>query len=660
MKLALHCGAPALFTDSGELWAYDITAGLRYPGDKYNTLKARTVGNWTIDGMSAFCDNVRMDFTPCEEGGMLVRTQYTHMGDDIADGGRFFAFCCTLCDAPERLYTVRPTCTNGNRVHEMQSNIDVVRPVWGERFESADFVFGDMRRGGDGFLFGFAGFENRFGSVEVCGEGIYRAFQYMEGHPVRRSETIVSDEIYISPAPSDANDALIQYAETVRRLSGAVPTHFDTPAGFCTWYYYGYLVRSSDVRENLAFLKNTLPKVKYIQTDDGWYDCWGDWQPNDRFDFDMEKLAREIREAGFIPGIWISPFGADKNSKVCREHPEYFVKTKSGEMWQPPCLDMSNDAAREHLKSVIRRIVSWGIGYIKMDIITGTLAPGVHVDPDFTALCNYRAGLRCVREAAGDDVFLLGCTAPLAAGCGLVDGMRISGDIFESWDSLLSVFNCVFKRSYMNRRYFITDADCLLVRTKDEEDGRCFRPCSRTPEEIRTYVTAMAASGGALMLSDKMTLLKPWQLELIEKLFPQNCAPARPLDIMESFVPGVLDFGTRHGVRTAALINWGDTKRRMSVPDSASKLVFEFWSQRFLGLSETDVSDEIEPHGCRVYFLSEPLGEGESAVVGTDASVVMDICAARGKEICAEKNKDGEVLTAVRKNSSEGYEIFTI
>ena len=77
MKLALHCGAPALFTDLGELWAYGITAGLRYPGDKYNTLKAHAVGNWTIDGMSAFCDNVRMDLTPCEEGGMLVRTQYT-------------------------------------------------------------------------------------------------------------------------------------------------------------------------------------------------------------------------------------------------------------------------------------------------------------------------------------------------------------------------------------------------------------------------------------------------------------------------------------------------------------------------------------------------------------------------------------------------------
>ncbi len=64
MKLALHCGAPALFTDLGELWAYGITAGLRYPGDKYNTLKAHAVGNWTIDGMSAFCDNVRMESYP--------------------------------------------------------------------------------------------------------------------------------------------------------------------------------------------------------------------------------------------------------------------------------------------------------------------------------------------------------------------------------------------------------------------------------------------------------------------------------------------------------------------------------------------------------------------------------------------------------------------
>lgn len=657
MKLILRDGAPALTSDSGELWAYGITAGLSYPGDRHNILKSFAVGNWRVDGSVASCDNVRMEFIP-EGKGVLVRTEYTHLGEDIPDGGRFFAFCCTLVGSPDCLSVIRPTCLNGNCVHDMQSQVDTVYPVWGARYESADFVYGNGLSDGGGVLFGFAEFEKRFGSVEICGEGIFRAFQYMESHPVRHGETLVSDAVFFSPASGDINEALPYYADTVRRLSGNPLTGFDTPVGFCSWYYYGYLVRRADVCENLEFLKKSPYGVKYIQTDDGWYDYWGDWQPNDRFDHSMEKLAGEIREAGYVPGIWIAPFGADKNSAVCREHPEYFVKTKSGEMWQPPCLDLSRTDALEHLKKVFERIKSWGFGYVKTDIITATLAPGVYNDPNFTALQNYRLGLKTAREALGDGVFLLGCTAPLAGACGLVDGMRISGDIFESWDSLLGVFNCVFKRSYMNGRYFITDADCLLVRTGDEEDERCFRPCSRTPEEIRTYVTAMAASGGALMLSDKMTLLKPWQLELIEKLFPLNKVPATPLDYMESFVPGVLDFGVRNGVRTVALINWGDTERRMTVPNSANKLVFEFWSQSFDGLSEEDVSVNIEPHGCRVFFLSEPAECGETAVVGTDSSVVMNICRNTSDGTLIRKNKEGETLTAVKLKADGTYEVF--
>ena len=155
---------------------------------------------------------------------------------------------------------------------------------------------------------------------------------------------------------------------------------------------------------------------------------------------------------------------------------------------------------------------------------------------------------------------------------------------------------------------------------------------------------AMAASGGAVMLSDKLPLLKDHQFELISKLFPLNTEAAVPLDLMDSFIPGVLDFGTRNGTRTIALINWGDADTEMCVPGSAGKLAFEFWGQDFMGEQSEDIKTIIVPHGCRVYFLTDP---ADGAVVGTDSSVVMDI--RDGK-----RNKDAEKL-CIAKKTADGW-----
>ena len=88
-----------------------------------------------------------------------------------------------------------------------------------------------------------------------------------------------------------------------------------------------------------------------------------------------------------------------------------------------------------------------------------------------------------------------------------------------------------------------------------------------------------------------------------------------------------------------ALINWGDADTEMSVPGSRGKLAFEFWGQSFRGECAEDIRERIEPHGCRVYFLTEP---SDGAVVGTDGSVVMNV-----KD--GKKNKADEKLCIAKK-----------
>jgi len=654
MKPILIDGALCLATDSGEIYARDLTAYLSYPGNDYNIITAPSVGEWVLEDGIARTDNVTMEFTPHGDG-VLVRTTYKNLGERLENPGRFYCLAATLTDTPRKVQITRFTDDNGNLVNEMRSQIDTVIPVWGARYESADFVVysADKANG----IFGFATYERYFGGVDCGGDGRYQAFQILEEHPLEWGGTVTSDLVLITPCGDIVREALPEMADLIRELSvaecGDTQPEREVPVGFCTWYYYASRINLDIMRENMDALdahRKDIP-VKYIQIDDGWFDCWGSWEAKENFEHDMRAFAEEVKNRGYIPGIWVAPFGSATEAPVFKEHPEYFVNMKCGLPWPRPAFDFSHPGACEYIRDLFHRLShEWGYRYIKMDIITGRLAPAVHSDPDFTTIKNYRKGLRIMREAVTDDTFLLACTAPLAPAAGLVDGMRVSCDVFERWESLRDVFNSVIKRYYIHKKWYINDADCLLVRTADEEDEQCWRLCTRTEGEIRTYVTAMAASGGALMLSDKMPLLKEYQFSLISKLFPLNTEAALPLDLMDSFIPGVLDFGTRKGVRTVALINWADAPAKMTVPESGDKLCFEFWAQEFMGQTDGDVTATVEPHGCRVFFLTDAV---DGAAVGTDASVVMDI----SPDGCGgwRKNKEDETLFIARKVEDGWY-----
>ncbi len=646
MKPLIINDSLCLVNDCGSIFARDITAYLTYPGKDYNVLTAPALGKWVLEDNIARCENVKMEFIPLGDS-MTVRTVFTNTtGETIDEAETFYAFSCSLNDIPTRLLCTRATNDMGVGLNEMRSQVDTIVPVWGARYDSCDYVAYDAKHSSG--IFGFAEYKRYFGTVKAGGDGRMEATEFLELHPLENGASVTSDLVLIMPTSDIVTDGLPKYAALVRETNtcdmSERPTKFDVPVGFCTWYYYAGRINADTLRENMAALdrhKNDVP-VKYIQIDDGWYDRWGDWQTKWTFGTHMKEFAEEIKERGYIPGIWVAPFGAHPNSNIVTEHPEYFIHEKNGELHQPPSFDFSNPDTCKYIGDVFRRIShDWGYRYIKIDIITSRLVPKTHFDPDFTTIRNFRRGLEVIREAVTDDTFILACTAPLAAAAGLVDGMRVSCDVFERWESLRDVFNSVLKRYYTHNSWYINDADCLLVRTKDEEDEQCWRLCTRTDGEIKTYVTAMAASGGALMLSDKIPLLKDHQVQLISKLFPLNTEAAVPLDLMDSFIPGVLDFGVRGGTRTVALINWGDADTEMCVPGSNGKLAFEFWSQDFIGLCDDDIRVKIEPHGCRVYFLTEP---EDGVVVGTDSSVVMNIT--DGK-----KNKADETLCVAEKTA---------
>ena len=632
---------------------------IEYPGNHYDIIKIGCKGDWVAQGNFAQCNNMKFELSDFREG-FLVRSVFTNFEEDTNSFGRFTAFAGNLTGTIEKGLVNRYTEANGNRVCEMQSQIDTVCTVYNAVYDSADNT-ALVTEAGESFVFGVAANEKYFTGVTFSREGRITAHCNLEEHPVKHAASVHSEWFYFAPC-ADCISGLQEYARAVASMAGVEPSTKENPSGFCTWYYYAHGITPGTIRQNMAILdahKEDLP-VKYVQIDDGWYDFWGIWQPNKKF-ADMKAVADEIKAHGYLPGIWLAPFGSDGQLQFFKDHPDWFVRNRNGEIWQRPSLDFTNPEAREYIASVFRRLsYEWGFRYIKMDIITGTLAPGIHHDPDATALENYRIGLKTIRESVTPDTFLLGCTSPLTAACGLVDGMRISCDVFERWQSLRDVFNSVLKRFHLHRTYFLCDADCLIIRKKENEDEECFRLCTRTNEEIKTYLTAMAASGGILMLSDKLPNLSEEQLGLISKLFPVTQDPALPLDLMESFIPGVLDFGVRGEARTVAFINWGDVEREFSLNVGPS-FVREFWSGDVSVFSGGKFSMHIEPH-CAKVFAFTPLSDG--AVIGSDASLVMQSnWRMLDKAITGERLKQGEhlyICTKTPASSAEGCELSTL
>ena len=80
------------------------------------------------------------------------------------------------------------------------------------------------------------------------------------------------------------------------------------PSVFCTWYYYGLTVSYEDVITNLNRMKQLKLPFDVFHIDEGWEKTFGEWEPNEKFPVPMKEVAEQIKEAGYRPGIWTSPF----------------------------------------------------------------------------------------------------------------------------------------------------------------------------------------------------------------------------------------------------------------------------------------------------------------------------------------------------------------
>lgn len=287
------------------------------------------------------------------------------------------------------------------------------------------------------------------------------------------------------------------------------------PRVWCSWYRYFENITAPDIEENLSTLDEYDIHVDVVQIDDGWSRGLGEWmRPTDGFR-SLRELIDTIRETGRQAGIWLAPFLVGSDSDLARRHPDWLIGD-AGHNWgqQLAGLDLTHPGVREYLFRTLRGLRDMGIGYVKLDFLYGGALLGRRHD-DVAAVAAYRSGLALIREAVGDETYILGCGAPILPSVGLVDAMRVSPDTFheggEDGSEGLRGRMSLVSRAWQQGRFWVNDPDCLVARPSFDQRV----PWSETVERY----------GGLRSCSDRFAELDEWGLQTTRRLFANAPGP---------------------------------------------------------------------------------------------------------------------------------------
>ena len=417
-----------------------------------------------------------------------------------------------------------------------------------------------------------------------------------------------------------------------RLVASHAPIHRRPVAtGWCSWYCFGPSVTGAQIRGNLEWAKQQFPALRYIQIDDGYQPWMGDWlETGKSFGGDVRAVLKDIRAQGFEPAIWVAPFVASPQSRLFREHPDWFVKGTDGQPLRSDrvgfggwrlgpwyVLDGTHPGARAWLEEVFRTMrTEWGCTYFKLDATYwGAMHGGVHHDPNATRVEAYRRGMEAIRAGAGD-AFILGCNHPMWPSLGLVHGSRSSMDVAREWDYFAKTGRENLLRGWQNGRLWWNDPDALCLNGRVIQgavpDAPGLPPLTKDigkakDDEFLFHATLVHATGGMLLAGDDMRTYGERELKRLRVLDPPTGEAMRfgPDD----FEVGRLKLPGNRGERVA-ILNWGTEARDMRIPVSGRVRVRELWSDRELGVFEGFVPFPAVPgHAGRLLQLTpEPNG----------------------------------------------------
>lgn len=553
------------------------------------------------------------------------------------------------------------------------------RPGGAGQFSSDFFAAVGDRAARTGFVLGFLSQKQQFGSLQTRFGSRVGLQLWANGDNVRVEDggRLESDWAVFTPIQLDDADPLGEYLSAVARENNVhVPDK--SPVGWCYWYHFYTHLTAEDVKANLNSIvegQERLP-VQLVQIDDAFESQVGDWfsfKPT--FPQGVAPLAQEIKRAGLLPGLWLAPFIVHPDSRLYHEHPNWILRrangrpANSGYVWGKlgAALDLTVPEALDYACSVVRTAAQdWGYPYLKLDFLYAAALECQYHDPTRTRAQVLRAGMEAVRAAVGPEVTLLGCGAPFGPMLGLVEAMRIGPDVSGDWTPVFNgirafihdepSYPCarnsihdILTRAPLHDRWWINDPDCLLIRPDT----------NLTLDEVQSLATAIAMTGGSLLVSDDLPQLPLERRRIAELLLPVIGQRARVLDWFDAEMPAHLrldlhnDTGDWH---LAACFNWQEMPVDLELSpeqlglESGTYWLSDFWQERTLRLAEgkTYKVPEVPAHGVVVCAFRK--AQAEPQYLGSNLHFSM------GQEV-SEWRADGNVLnfTLSLPRATEGF-----
>ena len=399
--------------------------------------------------------------------------------------------------------------------------------------------------------------------------------------------------------------------------------------GYCTWWSYRGNFTQKTLDAMLAvFVEKHLPDFgyHYMQFDNCYQkgngsspENWLNWHEK-KYPGGWKYAIKAIRDAGMKPGIWVHRVHRPSDpgvKEIIEKHPDWFVPGADGKPHQQSGFCSLNTLNKEAVDTMIRALYrglkKQGWDYVKIDG-TGDLLRAYQNKNCAEFFKNHpttpEQSLRkwdiVAREELGRDVYVLACHTVGNARhvIGLVDGGRLSNDGFQP--RTLAQYN------FLEGVAWRGDPDhCDILGTWLMDQDAMMPVFARTePVSLRTVVrpAICAMAGGALMVSDKVEAYQDdGNLEGMKRSAPVLfTVPGQLYSCGRRQVPWWLQEIDRPFDHWSVLarFQWGEKKKDknewelhgepkqevkfadLGLEADREYLVFEFWSQKFLGKSK--------------------------------------------------------------------------
>jgi len=343
-----------------------------------------------------------------------------------------------------------------------------------------------------------------------------------------------------------------------------------------------------------------------------------------QFPHGMPWLAMQIRQFGFVPGLWSVPFGTG-DEEFYRQHKGWFLHHPDGRPMSNWCgkfvLDPSQPAVRRFMTECNRRMVEWGYDFFKID---GQWGGHRDYSAQFYEVPEVRAAFqrpcenpfelctKALRKGIGPNRILLAgaahFTGPEVA---VTDAARVGADVASpghptGWRNYLDQARMILTGLFVHGIVWYCDPDTLLVGT------------GAPIEQARLIATAIALSGQVTFAGDKLGELTPERMWLLQRCLP--VCDVRPLDLypINQLAPiwdlkisrpfAHWDIVSLFNFSTEADTTMDVEMAELGLDAEKHYLVYDFWAGRLLGRFSGRVSLEVKRQSNMLLAIHEDLG----------------------------------------------------